>query len=84
MVYEAMVQILDFDLFKYSEAIKTISEEDINRLPSCPILQKSEKIRDNILTMFDSHEYYCSCKQDLLIVDTKSFFLHKVQSLNTK
>ena len=25
-----MVQILDFDLFKYSSAIKTISEEDIN------------------------------------------------------
>ena len=41
MVYEAMVQILDFDLFKYSKAIETISKEDINGLPSCPILQKS-------------------------------------------
>ena len=30
MVYEAVAQILDFDLFKYSKAIKTISEEDIN------------------------------------------------------
>ena len=30
------------------------------------------------------YEYYCSCKQDLLIVDTKSFFHYKVQSLNTK
>ena len=44
MVYETIVQILDFDLFKYSKAIKTISEEDINGLASCPILQKSEKI----------------------------------------
>ena len=30
------------------------------------------------------YEYYCSRKQDLLIVDTKSFFHYKVQSLNTK
>ena len=57
MVYEAMVQILDFDLFKYSKAIKTVSEEDINGLPSCPILQKSEKNRENILTMFDSQAW---------------------------
>ena len=49
--------------FKYSEAIKTISEEDINGLPSCPILQRSEKIRENILTMFDSQTW---SKKDML------------------
>ena len=48
-----------------------LSEEDINGLPSCPILQKSEKIRQNILTMFDSQTW--SRKDTLTMYDHETW-----------
>ena len=44
MVYEVMVQILDFDLSKYSKAIKTISEEDINGLHPAQFYRNHKKL----------------------------------------